>query len=151
MSYTESPAPASPQRSRRWYWIQVALAIGILVPAGLGFGNKLREFILLYTSHERQRAQRQVAREDSVPPAADTPARHFTSQEIEDGGFALVPILNYLLVSAGFLLLFFAALLHGMFRDIEKPKHQMLENEALLDSFEDARARQAAESVSVGD
>jgi uncharacterized membrane protein len=50
-----------------------------------------------------------------------------------DGAFTVVPILNYLLVSAGFLLLFAWAIMHGMFRDIEKPKQDMLANEQRLD------------------
>jgi hypothetical protein len=40
----------------------------------------------------------------------------------EEGSFAVAPVLNYLLASLGFLLLFFWAIFHGMFRDIEKPK-----------------------------
>lgn len=51
----------------------------------------------------------------------------------EDGAFTVVPILNYLLASLGFLMLFGWAMLHGMFRDIEKPKYQMLETERTLD------------------
>ncbi len=50
-----------------------------------------------------------------------------------EGAFAISPILNYLLASFGFLLLFGWAVLGGMFRDIEAPKYTMLENEALLD------------------
>ncbi len=61
----------------------------------------------------------------------------------EEGGFTVVPVLNYLLVSAGFLLLFLWAFLHGMFRDIEKPKFTMLDNERRLDTEE--RERQAEE------
>jgi hypothetical protein len=50
-----------------------------------------------------------------------------------DGAFAISPILNYLLASVGFLLLFGWAALGGMFRDVERPKYAMMENEALLD------------------
>jgi len=50
-----------------------------------------------------------------------------------EGAFAISPILNYLLASFGFLLLFGWAALGGMFHDIEAPKYTMLENEALLD------------------
>lgn len=50
-----------------------------------------------------------------------------------DGAFAISPILNYLLASTGFLLLFAWAAIHGMFRDVEQPKYMMLENEARLD------------------
>jgi hypothetical protein len=44
-------------------------------------------------------------------------------------------MLNYLAVAAGFTCLFIWALLRGMFRDVEAPKHTMLENEAKLDAL----------------
>jgi hypothetical protein len=50
-----------------------------------------------------------------------------------DGVFAITPIINYLLASLGFFFLFWWAVAHGMFRDIEKPKYAMLENERKLD------------------
>jgi hypothetical protein len=50
-----------------------------------------------------------------------------------EGAFAVAPILNYLLASFGFLLLFGWAAANGMFHHIEQPKHAMLENEARLD------------------
>lgn len=50
-----------------------------------------------------------------------------------DGVFAISPILNYLLASVGFLLLFAWAALGGMFHDIEQPKYTLLENETYLD------------------
>ena len=50
-----------------------------------------------------------------------------------DGAFAIAPILNYLLASIGFLLLFLWATMNGMFHDIERPKHRMLEIEDQLD------------------
>jgi len=53
-----------------------------------------------------------------------------------DGAFAISPILNYLLASIGFLLLFGWAVFGGMFRDIEQPKYTMLENESRLDEPE---------------
>jgi hypothetical protein len=56
-----------------------------------------------------------------------------------EGAFAISPILNYLLASFGFLLLFGWAALGGMFHDIEAPKYTMLQNEALLD--EEARSQ----------
>ena len=49
------------------------------------------------------------------------------------GAFAIAPIVNYLLASAGFLLLLGWAAANGMFHDIEKPKQTMLENERMLD------------------
>lgn len=53
-----------------------------------------------------------------------------------DGAFAIGPIVNYLLASAGFLLLFLWATFNGMFHDIEQPKRLMLEREAALDRGE---------------
>jgi hypothetical protein len=50
-----------------------------------------------------------------------------------DGVFAITPIVNYLLASLGFFFLFCWGILHGMFRDIERPKYTMLENERKLD------------------
>lgn len=51
-----------------------------------------------------------------------------------EGAFAIAPIVNYLLASFGFLLLFGWAAANGMFHDIERPKQTMLENEARLDA-----------------
>lgn len=50
-----------------------------------------------------------------------------------DGGYTLVPILNYLLIAAGLLCLFVWAVTQGMFRNIEAPKYEHLEREAALD------------------
>jgi hypothetical protein len=52
-----------------------------------------------------------------------------------EGAFAISPITNYLLASAGFLLLFGWAAANGMFVDIEGPKRTMLDNERRLDEF----------------
>jgi hypothetical protein len=57
-----------------------------------------------------------------------------------EGAFAISPILNYLLASFGFLLLFGWAAMSGMFHDIEAPKYTMLENEALLDESQHSPA-----------
>lgn len=51
-----------------------------------------------------------------------------------DGGFAIMPVVNYLLASLGFLCLLLWAAMNGMFRDLEHPKYTMLENERELDS-----------------
>jgi nitrogen fixation-related uncharacterized protein len=51
-----------------------------------------------------------------------------------DGAFAIAPLLNYLLASAGFFLLFLWAAMNGMFHDIEGPKYTMLEREEELNS-----------------
>lgn len=55
------------------------------------------------------------------------------TQGKSDGGFAVTPVVNYMLASAGFLCLLLGAALNGMFNDIEKPKYLMLENEKRLD------------------
>ena len=52
----------------------------------------------------------------------------------DEGSFAVMPVMNYLLASLGFLLLFLWAMCHGLFRDIEKPKLTMMDNEARLDA-----------------
>lgn len=59
-----------------------------------------------------------------------------TYASADGGGFAIVPILNYTLVSIGFICLLVWAVAHGMFRDIEKPKHTLLEQEDRLDEHE---------------
>jgi hypothetical protein len=50
------------------------------------------------------------------------------------GAFAIAPIVNYLLASAGFLLLLGWAAANGMFHDIERPKQTLLEHERWLDA-----------------
>jgi hypothetical protein len=49
------------------------------------------------------------------------------------GAFAVAPMMNYLLASLGFFCLLLWAAGRGMFRDIESPKHEMLERESELD------------------
>ena len=51
----------------------------------------------------------------------------------EAASFAVAPIAVYILVAAGFASLFVWALLRGQFRDIEGPKHRLLEKEDLYD------------------
>jgi nitrogen fixation-related uncharacterized protein len=53
--------------------------------------------------------------------------------------FAVSPVVNYILASAGFVCLFFWAVKNGMFRDMEQPKLQLLENEAMLDELEQCK------------
>ncbi|MCA9204894.1 MAG: cbb3-type cytochrome oxidase assembly protein, partial [Planctomycetales bacterium] len=50
-----------------------------------------------------------------------------------DGVFAITPMLNYILASAGFFMLLLWATANGMFHDIERPKDRMLQNEQFLD------------------
>lgn len=52
---------------------------------------------------------------------------------VDEGGFAVTPVINYLLASAGFFFLLLWAACNGMFRDLEQPKYAMLENESELD------------------
>jgi len=52
----------------------------------------------------------------------------------------LIPVLNYLLVAAGFFCLFLWAWLSGQLRDVESAKYRMLELQAQIDARE-ARAR----------
>ncbi len=45
----------------------------------------------------------------------------------------LLPVLNYLVVAAGFMCLFFWAYLTGQFRDVEKAKYRMLQMQEEID------------------
>ncbi len=54
----------------------------------------------------------------------------------EGGGFTILPICNYLLMAMGFGCLLAWATAHGMFRDVEKPKYDMLERERFLEESE---------------
>ncbi len=50
------------------------------------------------------------------------------------GAFAVAPIMNYLLASAGFFCMLLWATRNGMFRDIERAKYAFLEHEKELDN-----------------
>lgn len=52
------------------------------------------------------------------------------------GGFTIVPVVNYLIVTAGMVCLLVWAVANGMFRNIEGPKYQMLEQEERLEEEE---------------
>jgi hypothetical protein len=52
----------------------------------------------------------------------------------EGGEFAVAPIMNYLLASAGFFCMLIWAAWNGMFRDVEGPKYEFLDNEARIDA-----------------
>jgi hypothetical protein len=56
------------------------------------------------------------------------------TNDSDDGGFAITPVVNYLLASLGFFLLLLWAAFNGMFRDLERPKYLMLDNERELDA-----------------
>ena len=57
-------------------------------------------------------------------------------------GSFLIPVLNYLIVAAGFALLFLWAYLSGQFRDLESAKYRMLEMQREFDR-DDAAARRS--------
>lgn len=59
-----------------------------------------------------------------------------SSQSGPIGRIAIIPVLNYLIVTMGFGCLLIWAIAHGMFRDIEEPKYRMLEQEEELDRGE---------------
>lgn len=56
-----------------------------------------------------------------------------TFRQDSGGVFAITPMTNYLLASFGFLCMLVWATSNGMFRDLEGPKHAMLERERELD------------------
>jgi nitrogen fixation-related uncharacterized protein len=51
----------------------------------------------------------------------------------EAPGFAVVPVVTYFIVAAGYVLLFLWAYLNGQFADMERPKDTFLKREAELD------------------
>ena len=55
----------------------------------------------------------------------------------------LIPVLNYLLVAAGFLCLFLWSYFTGQFRDVEAPKYRMLRMQEQFDK----QQRQSAKKV----
>ena len=59
-------------------------------------------------------------------------------QKDQVAGFVVVPVVNYLIVTAGMVCLLFWAIAHGMFRNIEQPKYDMLQREEDLDHAESA-------------
>ncbi len=89
------------------------MAVVVIGFCAFGFGSKFVEFIYLVTSDD---------------PAA------------RDGIFAVAPVSNYLLASAGFLCLLGWATMHGMFHHIERPKYTMLVDDERLDANDDSTA-----------
>ena len=59
-----------------------------------------------------------------------------TFQGDTEGAFAITPMVNYLLASAGFFCMLVWATINGMFHDIESPKQTMLDNDIALDRHE---------------
>ena len=93
-------------RSRTKTTIVVLMGIFILIPGGIGFGDKLYQFFQVLLSDDK------------------------------GGRFAIVPIATYIGVSAGFFFILIWGALKGMLSDIEGPKYQMLEREEQLDAAE---------------
>jgi cbb3-type cytochrome oxidase maturation protein len=62
-----------------------------------------------------------------------------TSQGADALASFLIPVLNYLLVAAGFLCLFLWAYSSGQFRDVEHAKYRMLELQQEIDRQEALR------------
>ena len=89
-----------------------AFSIAMVLVAGTGFIFKLIEFIATATSE-----------------GSDALASF------------LVPVLNYLLVAAGFFCLFLWAYCNGQFRDLESAKYRMLELNTEADLREGHRSR----------
>ncbi len=58
-------------------------------------------------------------------------------------GFTIVPVVNYLIVTAGMACLLVWAIINGMFRNIEAPKYHMLEQEEALDERERQARKEA--------
>lgn len=53
----------------------------------------------------------------------------------EDGSFAVTPVVNYLLATAGFLCLFLWTASRGAFQDLDAPSRTMFENELKFDQM----------------
>jgi len=64
-----------------------------------------------------------------------------TTKGPEAMGSFLIPVLNYLMMAAGFGLLFLWAYFSGQFRDLEAAKYRMLEMQEEIDRQEAARGR----------
>jgi len=100
MSALRSVPVTHSEPGRRARWFLWIFSIAMIVVAGSAFFMKLIEFTATAT------------REGTGALAS-----------------FLIPVLNYLLVAAGFFCLFFWAYFKGHFRDIEAPKYRMLELE----------------------
>jgi hypothetical protein len=94
-----------PRDSRLKQVVIACIALAILVPASIGFAEKLALFIL-------------AVKRDQI------------------AGFTIIPVVNYLIVTAGMICLLLWATRQGMFRNIERPKYDMLEREEDLDRLE---------------
>ncbi len=91
--------------------IVILMGIFILIPGGIGFGEKLYQFF------------------------------HVLYSDDAGGRFAIVPVATYILVSIGFLCMLIWGAMKGMLSDIEGPKYQMLDHEIELDAAERGTAK----------
>lgn len=58
----------------------------------------------------------------------------------DEGAFALTPVINYLLATAGFLCMLLWTASQGAFQDINQPSREMFENEQRLDRMSSCAA-----------
>lgn len=98
-----------PSRSKNW--VVGIMGVVILGFCMFGFGSKFIELVVM--------------------------VRDYDSDAAVEGVFAVAPLSNYLLASAGFLCLLGWAATQGMFHDIEHPKQAMLDQERKLDAISD--------------
>jgi len=104
--------PAKRSRSpKSGRWFLWIFGPTVIIVAGIAFIFKLTEFIYVATN--------------------DGP---------DSMGTFLIPVMNYLLVAAGFLCMFFWAYITGQYRDVEAPKYRMLEMQAEIDREDAARS-----------
>jgi len=62
------------------------------------------------------------------------------AQGDEEGAFALTPMINYLLATAGFFCMLMYAVAQGAFHDLNGPSRAMFENELELERQSPTRA-----------
>ncbi|MCA9035808.1 MAG: hypothetical protein KDA91_11800 [Planctomycetaceae bacterium] len=107
MNNEQESMPPGTINNRSMAWtVTIGFGILILIPSMLGFVMKFAELMELTKN---------------------------LSKSGTEGGFAITPVVNYLLASAGFFFLLLWAAVNGMFKDLEQPKHFMLQNERELD------------------
>lgn len=99
------------RRRRTARFVVLSMTVVIIVVGAYGFGSKFEEFV-----------------------------RAFLAKDTAPGGeFVFIPVLNYFIASLGFVCLFIWAARNGMFKDIEKPKYTMLDQERQIDESEGIR------------
>jgi len=101
------PEPRPAPASRSTRWFLWIFSIAMIATAGSAFTMKLVDF-------------------------------YITATREGPGALAsfLIPVMNYLLVAAGFAFLFVWAYSRGQFRDVEQPKYRMLELNRLVEEHD---------------